>query len=38
MYFAAKVGIDGTGRVENGDAMSQGEPRARADLSLVSGR
>ena len=34
MYFAAVVGIDGTGGVEDGDAMSQGEPRTRPDLAF----
>lgn len=36
MYFAAIVGIDGTGRVEHGDAMSQGEPGTRPDLPFKS--
>jgi hypothetical protein len=38
MYFAAVVRIDGTGRVENGDAMSQGEPGTRPDLPFDSRR
>jgi hypothetical protein len=36
--FSAIVGVDGTGRIEHGDAMSHGEARARPHLALGATR
>src|SRR5690606_14970450 len=38
LHLAAVVGIDGARRVEQGDAVPQGQPRTRADLAFVAFR
>jgi hypothetical protein len=34
MDLAAIIGVDGSGRIEHGDAMTDGQPRARAHLTF----
>jgi hypothetical protein len=34
MDLAAIIGVDGSGRIEHGDAMTDGEPGARAHLTF----